>query len=56
MVERRKYGSALGRDLYVTQLRLSRDQELALKEYASKHGLTISQAMREAIRIACSSK
>jgi hypothetical protein len=49
------YGSALGRDLYVTQLRLSREMALELKEYAARHGLTIQSAIREAVRTLCRS-
>jgi hypothetical protein len=50
-MSKRKYGSALGPDVYATQLRLSRVQEMALKEYAEERGLTISQTIRDAINL-----
>jgi hypothetical protein len=36
---------------YCTQLRLSREQEQALRAYADDYGWNLSQAIREALRV-----
>jgi hypothetical protein len=48
----RKGQKLLGDDKYTTVVSLSRAQELALREYARRHTWTLSQAMREALKVA----